>query len=334
MSRKVFISSDTPHDEKVIVAGEIDPVAQLLWWPLLPVFDDWGRAEANARQLKSKHFGSIPLATIEAIEQALNTFSTVGLIKLYEVDGKRYMAVYDPAAWFKWQTHIHQSKRDSDKSKFPAPSAASPPDPDKPREIPREVAESRGESREIIPSPSPSPTPSVSGEYREEAPAPEVQPPTHQGQGDNLVQFRPIPADPDELRPPPPVVTLPADHEPATVAQLMVWRTQLGIRGTEYNMKAPERELIAVLVAAGVPFGQIKKCLADSLTAMRRRPGKETTTLGALTLFDAEFRVLLDNHRRAESRAPSSYGYEPDPAMLAKMAELQARDLPRLAGEG
>jgi hypothetical protein len=49
----------------------------------------------------------------------------VALITLYEVDGKRYMAV-KPDKWFRYQTHIRQEKRDKDESRPPAPPGSRP----------------------------------------------------------------------------------------------------------------------------------------------------------------------------------------------------------------
>ena len=142
MSRKVFISSAATRDKALVLVGRIDPIAQSFWWPLLPTLDDWGRAEADVIEMKAGHFGGMPLYTEDVIENALQLFAAQGLIKLYEINGKRYLSV-DPESWWKIQTHIHQSKRDADRSRIPAPPEDYTPPPPQPREESREVAELR-----------------------------------------------------------------------------------------------------------------------------------------------------------------------------------------------
>lgn len=159
MARKVYVSSDIGQDEAIIDAWEIDPSAAVLWPWLLPLLDDWGRGSADPRRIKAAMFGMAPIA-VDQIEQALEVFDRVGLIQLYEVEGRRYLAV-DEDTWFKYQTHIHKSKRDDDSgSKFPPP--------------PRGPAGLRGESRDDAenrasppPSTLTSPPPSSVAENRD-----------------------------------------------------------------------------------------------------------------------------------------------------------------------
>lgn len=164
MARKVFVSSDISHDEKLLEVAERDPTAALLWPWLLTVFDDWGRARADARRLKVQVFPGNDLVTTEVISRTLALFREVALITAYEVGGTAYMAV-DPDVWFRWQTHIRKDKREDDSG------SSCPPPPDterKPssaasnggtnREDARSLAGSREKPRDRAPSPSPSPS--------------------------------------------------------------------------------------------------------------------------------------------------------------------------------
>jgi hypothetical protein len=156
MGRKVYVSSDMSIDERLVEVAEADSQCALLWPWLLTAFDDWGRAEANAKRLKAQVFPMLDVVTPELVERALELFSNAGLITLYEVDGKRYMAV--PAdKWFKYQTHIRKEKRETDNSRYPAP----------PSEVSHDDAQVRAGARDDaqiavnrIPSPSPSLSPS------------------------------------------------------------------------------------------------------------------------------------------------------------------------------
>lgn len=169
MARKVFVSSDMAHDERLIDVAESSPEAALIWPWLVTYFDDWGRAEAQPKRIKAQLFPMNNLVTVDLIAHALRIYHDVGLVRIYEVDGKQYMAI-EPEKWWKYQTHIHRSKRDTDNSRYPAPDQTDAHEP------PRDSAKHREEAREIIPSPSPSPSPtkrhahcaSVSDGYTEE----------------------------------------------------------------------------------------------------------------------------------------------------------------------
>lgn len=153
MGRKVFVTSDISVDERLLTVAERDPLAALIWPWILTTLDDWGRAEAKSRMLKAKVFPCNDIITAESIAAALHLYHEVGLIELYEVTGRPYLSVPHDK-WFKYQTHIHGSKRIKDDSKFPPPPLPN-------EDNAREVAESRDSSREFIPSPSPTPTPSI-----------------------------------------------------------------------------------------------------------------------------------------------------------------------------
>ena len=164
MSRKLYVSTDISIDEALAEISDDDPVSALLWPWLLVHLDDWGRSSASARRLKGAVAPMFEAVTVEVIERALQAYATKGLIALYEVDGHRYLAV-ESEKWWRYQTHIHKSKREEDRSAVPAP----PPDAFTPS------AESREESRSVAgncaspppslpPSPTPSPTPSARDE--------------------------------------------------------------------------------------------------------------------------------------------------------------------------
>ena len=151
MARKVFISSSMSVDEKLIDVAEQDQTAALMWPWVLTVFDDWGRAEASVKKLKALVFPAMQNITYDVIESALTLYDAVGLIKLYEVDGKRYMAV-PLEKWYKYQTHMNRKNRrpgaDKLSSDFPAP-----------QESPQIPTGPRGAPWCPVPSPSPSPSP-------------------------------------------------------------------------------------------------------------------------------------------------------------------------------
>lgn len=160
MARKVFITSDMSEDEGVTAVAEQNQLAALLWPWFLTAFDDWGRASANSSRLKAKVFPMNLMVTPEIIDAALQLYAKEGLVSLYEVAGKRYMAIA-PEKWFKYQTHIRSEKRATDKSRNPAPPDLS----DLSNAPARNCANLRALADNCIPSPSPSPTPSPSEDY-------------------------------------------------------------------------------------------------------------------------------------------------------------------------
>ncbi|HBV87018.1 MAG TPA: hypothetical protein DEF42_10290 [Desulfosporosinus sp.] len=146
MSRKVYITSGMSIDERLLDVAEQDQVAALIWPWILTTFDDWGRAEAKSRKLKMKIFPGNEIVSADSIDAALRLYHEHGLIQLYEVDGRPYMAI-PHEKWFKYQTHIRKTKREVDESKYPAPPIA------------LVNAQVRDKSRENTPSPSPSTLP-------------------------------------------------------------------------------------------------------------------------------------------------------------------------------
>lgn len=157
MARKAYVSSDMAHDEKLIDVAAECPEAALLWPWLITHFDDWGRAEANPKRIKAQLFPMNDLVTPELIDKAISLFHQYGLLTHYEVDGKRYIAI-EPEKWFKYQTHIHKSKRENDQSRFPAPPVADTRESSRHSASPRENR--RGIAPSTLPPYHPSPTPS------------------------------------------------------------------------------------------------------------------------------------------------------------------------------
>lgn len=158
MGRKIFVTSDMCVDERLLRVGEQDPTAVLLWPWILMAFDDWGRAEASPISLKAKLFPGVVSVTPNDVEVALQLYAEVGMLQLYEQNGKRYMAI-EPDKWFKYQTHIRKAKRDDDSgSKHPGPAS----DSSKLDESARDCAQVREGARNCTPSPSPSPSLSLS----------------------------------------------------------------------------------------------------------------------------------------------------------------------------
>ncbi len=95
MARKVYLSSDIATDEQLWEIAEDERLVALLWPWFLPLFDDWGRAKASPTGIKGRAFPGNPLVSVALIEQALHCFAApgIGLITLYEVGGKPYMAI-------------------------------------------------------------------------------------------------------------------------------------------------------------------------------------------------------------------------------------------------
>lgn len=155
MSHKIFISSDISVDERLVEIAEDSPESVLLWPWLLTALDDWGRATADAKRLKYTVFPALTTVTPQIITESISRFERMGLIELYEVDGKWFFAV-PSETWFKYQTHIRVEKRDNDKSRLPAPPSA------KVRAVARDVAKVRAVADKSQPSPSPSLSPSPS----------------------------------------------------------------------------------------------------------------------------------------------------------------------------
>jgi len=109
-----------------------------MFWPwLLCALDDWGRASSNPRTIKAQVVPSFAAITPDHI---------AGWIALYERHG--LVTVYGPAlavkdeAWRRYQTQIHNSKRERDGSRFPLPPTRASSSGNA-----RDLAETRGNAR-------------------------------------------------------------------------------------------------------------------------------------------------------------------------------------------
>lgn len=150
MARKVYITNEMSTDERLLNVAEEDQLAALIWPWILTAFDDWGRSEAKPKELKAKIFPGNEMVSAETIDTALALYNKNGLLKLYKVDERLYMAI-PKDKWFKYQTQIRREKRTKDDSHFPAP----PDDTfSQVRADAREYAQVREVSSKCIPSPS------------------------------------------------------------------------------------------------------------------------------------------------------------------------------------
>ena len=174
MSRHRSISTDIGTDSRVAELAEHGPLPLLLFTWAIPHADDWGRMTGHPRQFKLLVCPGLDV-TAKDVEQALTAIAEVGLWLRYEVAGKWYIA-FPPSSWFKHQNYIPKSKRQAERSSYPAPQNPAyrldaglecegeedaPHVPAYPRTSPQTAAVRR-ESPQNPASPSPSPSPSLS----------------------------------------------------------------------------------------------------------------------------------------------------------------------------
>lgn len=101
--------------ESICRSDDIDRLSwfeEVLFYRLIVVCDDYGRFDAPARIIKGICF---PLkdVTEKDIDKALGKLSAVGLVRVYEAQGRPYLQL---VAWAE-----HQRVR-TQKSKYPAPN--------------------------------------------------------------------------------------------------------------------------------------------------------------------------------------------------------------------
>lgn len=157
MARKRFITSGMSNDEDIAEIAEKDTISALMWPWFITSFDDWGRMEVtSARQVKLDIFPAFSIST-DTIEKAIIGFDMVGIAYLYEIDGRRYLAI-EPCKYYKYQTYIKEIKRNNDNSKFPPPINPPWENCAHCRAPARTCADSRAPARLGVPSPSPSPS--------------------------------------------------------------------------------------------------------------------------------------------------------------------------------
>lgn len=94
--------------------NELSDWAERFWWHLTVVCDDFGRFDARPEILKARLFPLRDGKTKRDMANALKELASVGLISLYEVDGRPFLQVV------KWQKH---QRCRAAKSKFPPPPA-------------------------------------------------------------------------------------------------------------------------------------------------------------------------------------------------------------------
>jgi len=99
--------------ESICTSGTIDQLSwfeEVFFYRLLVNCDDYGRMDARPAILKAKLF-PLKSVTEKQISDALNKLSTVGIVALYEYDGRPYLQL---VTWDK-----HQTVRNK-KGKYPA----------------------------------------------------------------------------------------------------------------------------------------------------------------------------------------------------------------------
>lgn len=101
--------------ESICTSETLDKLSwfeEVFWYRLIVTCDDFGRMDARIPILKSRMFPLKPGVTNKAVELALKKLSTVGLVALYEFEGRPYLQL---VTWRK-----HQQKR-ANNSKYPDP---------------------------------------------------------------------------------------------------------------------------------------------------------------------------------------------------------------------
>lgn len=85
---------------------------EVFWYRLIVTCDDFGRMDARIPVLKSRMFPLKPMITNKAVELTLKKLSTVGLVALYEFEGRPYLQL---VTWRKYQ------QKRAKNSKYPDP---------------------------------------------------------------------------------------------------------------------------------------------------------------------------------------------------------------------
>jgi len=136
--------------ETICYSDDIDHLsafAETVFYRLLVRVDDYGRIDARPSFLKSMLFVTKTGVTEKNVSEAVAQMASLGLVRLYEVDGKPFLCLP------KW--HLHQRIRDS-KAKYPEP-----PQEANDFEDSRQLAANRGES-----PPESNPNPNSNNSYR------------------------------------------------------------------------------------------------------------------------------------------------------------------------
>jgi hypothetical protein len=122
MPRRRAISTEISTDARVAtLAANAGPLAVLLYTWAIPHADDWGRLTGDAVQFRLQVCPGLDV-TVKQVDEALDAIAAAGLWHRYEVGGVKVIA-FPPAAWYRHQSYIPQSRRQEDRSRFPAPPA-------------------------------------------------------------------------------------------------------------------------------------------------------------------------------------------------------------------
>lgn len=101
--------------ESICYSDDLDKLSsfeETVFYRLMVRADDFGRMDARASYLKSMLFVTKKGITEKNVADAVSKLASVGLVRLYEVDGKPFLL------FPKW--NLHQRLRNS-KEKYPAP---------------------------------------------------------------------------------------------------------------------------------------------------------------------------------------------------------------------
>ena len=124
--------------------NQLSDFEERFWWRLTVNCDDYGRCDARPAILKSKLFPLADGKTHKDMEKALTALASVGLVKVYQVDGRPFLQVV------KWDKHQRiRAKR----SKYPSPDDACCQMPSSDTECPRNPIQSESKS-ESNPNPN------------------------------------------------------------------------------------------------------------------------------------------------------------------------------------
>lgn len=92
--------------------NQLNWMEEVCWYRLIVNCDDYGRFDARPQILKSRLFPLKDSITLKSIESVVKKLATVGLVTLYEYEGRPYIQL---STW-----DDHQQIR-AKKSKYPAP---------------------------------------------------------------------------------------------------------------------------------------------------------------------------------------------------------------------
>ena len=101
--------------ESICVSDTIDELTwfeEVCFYRLIVNCDDYGRFDGRAAVLKNRLFPLKESVTLRAVSDAINKLASVGLVSLYEYDGKPYLRI---PTWAR-----HQNVR-AKRSKYPEP---------------------------------------------------------------------------------------------------------------------------------------------------------------------------------------------------------------------